>query len=98
MNISIKYPRAKPTTPMMIPTVAICLVVIMPVEAARALGGVETGRHIATEAQIAIPAIIVGRPPIDSNEGFPAIALPTTTRIGTTRLAAAEFDMKFERK
>jgi hypothetical protein len=82
----------------MIPIVAICFVVIMPVEAARAFGGVETGRHIATEAQIAIPAIIEGIPPSASNEGLPAIALPTTIRIGTTRFAAAEFEMKFERK
>jgi hypothetical protein len=82
----------------MIPTVAICLVVIIPVEAARAFGGVDTGRHIATDAQIAIPTIIAGTPPSASNEGLPAIALPTTIRIGTTRFAAAEFEMKFERK
>jgi hypothetical protein len=82
----------------MIPMVAICFVVIMPVEAARAFGGVETGRHIATDAQIAIPAIIEGIPPNASNDGLPAIALPTTTRIGTTRFAAAELEMKLERK
>jgi hypothetical protein len=83
---------------MIIPTVAICLVDIIPVDAARALGGVDTGRHIAIDAQIAIPAIIEGTPPRDSNAGLPLIAFPTTTRIGTTRLAAAEFEMKFERK
>ena len=96
--MSMRYPRTNPTTPMMIPTVAICLVVIIPVEAARAFGGVDTGRHIATDAQIAIPAIIEGMPPIASNDEFPAIAFPTTMRIGTTRFAAAELEMKFERK
>ena len=82
----------------MIPTVAICLVVIMPVECANALGGVLTGRHIARDAEMAIPTIIAGTPPSDSNPGFPDIALPTTIRIGTTRLDAAELEMKFERK
>ena len=98
MKISIAYPRTRPTTPMMMPTTAICLVVIMPVECARAFGGVLTGRHIAREAQIATPMIIAGTPPSASKVSFPAIALPTIIRIGTTRLADAEFEMKFERK
>ena len=72
--------------------------VIIPVECANAFGGVETGRHIAREAQIATPMIIAGTPPRASKPGLPAIALPTTMRIGTTRLADAEFEMKFERK
>ena len=83
---------------MMMPTVAICFVVIIPVECANAFGGVQTGRHIARDAHIAIPAIIAGTPPRASNEGFPDIALPTTIRIGTTRLADAELEMKLERK
>jgi hypothetical protein len=83
---------------MTIPTVAICLVVIIPVDAASAFGGVLTGRHIAIDAEIAIPMIIAGTPPMFSNAGFPDIAFPTTIRIGTTRFAAAEFEMKFERK
>jgi hypothetical protein len=70
----------------------------MPVEAARAFGGVETGRHIAMDAQIATPMIIAGTPPRASNSGFPAIAFPTTIRIGTTRFADAELEMKLERK
>ena len=78
----------------MIPTVAICFVVIIPVECARAFGGVETGRHIARDAQIATPAIIAGTPPRFSKAGLPAIALPTTIRIGTTRFAEAELEMK----
>ena len=98
MKISIAYPRAKPTTPMIIPTVAICLVVIIPVECASAFGGVLTGRHIARDADIAMPMIIAQTPPRAWNEGTSFIAVPTTTRIGTTRLAAAEFEMKFERK
>ena len=98
MKISMRYPNTIPTTPRITPIVAICFVEIIPVEAARAFGGVETGRHIAKDAQIAIPAIIAGMPPKDSKAGFPDIALPTTTRIGTTRFAAAEFEMKFERK
>ena len=56
MKMSIRYPRTKPTTPIIMPTVAICFVVIIPVECARAFGGVETGRHIARDAAIAIPA------------------------------------------
>ena len=87
---------------MIIPTVAICLVVIIPVECANAFGGVETGRHIASDAQIATPMIIADTPPSALNaselSGLPAIAFPTTIRIGTTRFAEAEFVMKFERK
>ena len=84
-NTNIAYPRTNPTTPMMIPTVAICLVVIIPVEAASAFGGVETGRHIARDAEIAIPTIMAGTPPIASKEALSVIAFPTTMRIGTTR-------------
>lgn len=94
----MRYPSVSPITPIMIPTVVICLVVIIPVEWARALGGVLTGRHIASEAAIATPMIIAGTPPRASNEGMPFIAVPTTMRIGTTRFAEAEFEMKFERK
>ena len=82
----------------MMPTVAICFVVIIPVECAKAFGGVETGRHIAIDAQIATPITRAGIPPKASKDGLPDIAVPTVIRIGTTRFAAAEFDMKFERK
>ena len=74
----------------------------MPVECARAFGGVETGRHIASDAHIATPTIIAETPPRALNDsalsGLPAIAFPTTIRIGTTRFAEAEFEMKLERK
>jgi hypothetical protein len=72
--------------------------VIIPVEWARAFGGVDTGRHMATDAAIAIPTIIAGTPPRAMKSGLSFIAVPTTTRIGTTRLADAEFEMKLERK
>ena len=94
----MRYPRVRPMTPMIIPMVVICLVVIIPVECAKAFGGVLTGRHIATDAAIAIPTIMAGTPPRFSNVGLPCIALPTTIRIGTTRFAEAEFEMKFDRK
>ena len=53
---------------------------------------------VAIDAAIAIPTIIAGTPPREMNSGLSFIAVPTTTRIGTTRFAEAELEMKFERK
>ncbi len=94
MNISIRYAMTNPTTPTIIPTIAICLVLMIPVECASAFGGVEIGRHIASEADIATPTRRVLRPPIAMNPsaavGSSRSAVPTTARIGTIRFAAAE--------
>ena len=61
-----------------------------------ALGGVEIGRHIAAEAERAIPIRIVDVPPTGSR--LAPIPLQTTARIGTSRAAVAVLEMKFERK
>ena len=102
MKISIRYARANPTTPMIRPTTAICFVLMIPVEWARALGGVEIGRHMARDADMATPTRSVLRPPIamkpSAAVGSSRSAVPTTARIGTIRFAAAEFEMKFERR
>ena len=70
---------------MIIPTLAICLEVTIPVEAAIAFEGVEIGSVIAKEAQIATKGIISDPPPM---------ALLTTIIIGIIKAAEAEFEMK----
>ena len=74
---------------------------MIPVECASAFGGVEIGRIMARDAHIATPTINDLRPPRAMNDslavGSSRSAVPTTARIGTMRLAAAEFEMKFER-
>ena len=50
-----------------------------------ALGGVEIGRHIAAEADRAIPIRIVDVPPTGSR--LAPIPLQTTARIGTSSAA-----------
>ena len=96
------YPSAKPITPTIRPTTAICFVLMMPVEWASAFGGVEIGRHIASDAEIATPTMRLFNQTMAMNpsaaEGSSRSAVPTTARIGTIRFAAAEFEMKFERR
>ena len=75
----------------------------MPVADAMAFGGVEIGRSIAIEAQVATKMIIAWVPPIERNEALDAadgssIAVATTMRIGMSRAAVAELLMKLERK
>ena len=65
-----------------------------PVEWAIALGGVEIGNVIATDAATAIPMSTVGVPPMLLSES--PIPLHTTARIGTSNAAVAVFDMKFD--
>lgn len=67
-----------------------------PVEYAMAFGGVEIGKHIAVDAAIAIPMMMVLVPPIESS--LSPIPRQTTARIGTNNAAVAVFEMKFERK
>mgnify|MGYP006374067039 FL=1 len=61
-----------------------------------ALGGVEIGRHMAADAERAIPRRIVDVPPTGSR--LAPIPLQTTARIGTSSAAVAVFDMKLLRK
>ena len=101
--VNQKKPKMKPMTPMTIPTRAISLVSTRPVEEAIAFGGVEIGKSMAMLAQVAMKIIIAWVPPNAMNEEWLAAAgsaMPaaTTIRIGISRAAVAEFEMKFERK
>ena len=70
-----------------------CFCSIRPVECAKALGGVEIGKHIANEAAIATPTSKVREPPIVANSGE---ASATTARIGMSNAAVAVLLIKFE--
>ena len=60
-----------------------------------ALGGVEMGSVMATDAATAMPMSTVGVPPILLSES--PMPLHTTARIGTSSAAVAVLDMKLER-
>lgn len=101
--VSQKKANTRPTTPTMIPHLAMSFVSIRPVEHAIAFGGVEIGRHIANEAAVATKMIIAFVPPKATNAALlaaagSAIAEATTIRIGMRRAAVAELLMKFERR
>ena len=64
------------------------------VEKARAFGGVEMGSTIALDAATAMPMSTVGVPPMAAS--LSPIPEQTTARIGISRAAVAEFEMKFE--
>ena len=64
-----------------------------PVEYAMALGGVEIGRHMALDADKAIPMMIVLVPPIEPSKS--PIPVHTTASIGTRSAAVAVCEMKF---
>ena len=80
------------------PTLAISFVSTNPVDAARAFGGVEIGNVIANDALIAMKGINAAIPPIFSNAGFPINALPITIKIGISKFAVAEFEIKLLKK
>ena len=82
----------------MIPTLAISFVGTIPVDAARAFGGVDIGNIIANEAHIAMKGIKAAMPPMFSNAGLPINALPTTIKIGISKFAVAEFEIKLLKK
>ena len=65
-----------------------------PVEWAMALGGVLMGRHMETEAAMAIPMSTVFTPPMELMES--PIALQTTAKMGTKRAAVAVLEIKLE--
>jgi hypothetical protein len=96
--VSQKKANTRPIPPITIPTLSISLVLIRPVENAIALGGVEIGINIASEAQVATKQIIAFSPPKLANEGFAASPDDTAQRIGIRRAAVAELLMKFESK
>lgn len=88
---------------MIMPTFAISLVWTIPVELAMAFGGVDIGRTIAIEAQVATNMIIAWVPPNAVKAALFAAAgsdipIATTMRIGMRRAAVAELLMKLERK
>ena len=62
---------------------------------AMAFGGVEIGSTIALDAAMATPMSTVDVPPMPLS--LSPIAVQTTTRIGISRAAVAEFDMKLLR-
>ena len=77
---------------MMIPILAISFCLTYPVANDSAFGGVEIGKIIALEAAMATPISTVGVPPIGAN--LSPIALHTIARIGMSRAAVAELEMK----
>ena len=80
--------------PTISPTFAMSLVLIRPVEQAMAFGGVEIGSSIAIEVEAATQTSYVVTPPKAPNCSL--IAVPTTAKIGTNKLAADELAMKLE--
>ena len=61
-----------------------------------ALGGVEIGRHIAADAAMAMPTMIVDEPPIIFS--LSPIPAHTTVRIGIIRAAVAVLLIKLDKK
>ena len=94
--VSQKKANTRPKPPITIPTLSISLVLIRPVENAMALGGVEIGINIASEAHVATKQIIAFSPPKFANAGFAESPDDTAQRIGIRRAAVAELLMKFE--
>ena len=94
--VSQKKAKTSPMTPITAPALSISLVLIRPVENAIALGGVEIGISIASEAQVATKQIIAFSPPKPANAGFADSPDDTAQRIGIRRAAVAELLMKFE--
>lgn len=79
---------------MMIPILAISFCFTKPVAKAKAFGGVEIGRIMADDAAIATPMRTVGVPPIGAS--LSPMAPQTMARIGISRAAVAELEMKFD--
>ena len=84
---------------MMRPTLVMSLVSTMPVADAMAFGGVEMGKSMAMEAHTAMKIIMAEVPPMAMNCALlaasgSAMPLATTMRIGISRAAVAELEMK----
>ena len=76
------------------PDFAISVCEMMPVEDAMALGGVEIGSVIASDAAMAVPKSSVLSPP--TARRVSPMPEPTAQRIGMSRAAVAELEMKLE--
>ena len=96
--MSQKKANTRPKPPITIPTLSISLVLMRPVENAIALGGVEIGMSIASEAHVATKQIIAFSPPKLANAGLAASPEDTAQRIGIRRAAVAELLIKLESK
>ena len=77
------------------------LVSTMPVAEAMAFGGVEMGKSMAMEAHTAMKIIMAEVPPRARNSALlaasgSAMPLATTMRIGMSRAAVAELEMKLD--
>ena len=94
--VSQKKANTRPMAPITAPALSISLVLMRPVEKAIALGGVEIGINIASEAQVATKQIIAFSPPKLAKAGFAESPDDTAQRIGMRRAAVAELLMKFE--
>ena len=99
--VTQKNPSTRPTIPTIRPILVISFVSTRPVEAAIAFGGVEIGRHIATEAQTATNTERPAWPPnaMNASEFEDSMRpLPIAIMIGMRRAAVAELLMKLERR
>ena len=76
------------------PILAISFCLTRFVAKASAFGGVEIGRTIALLEAMATPISTMAVPPMGAS--LSPIALQTTARIGISRAAVAEFEMKFD--
>ena len=94
--MSQKKANTKPITPITPPTLSISLVLMRPVEKAIALGGVEIGISMASDAQVATKITIASVPPKVAKEGLALSHADTAHRMGTSRAAVAELLMKLE--
>lgn len=88
----MKYPKTRPTPPIMSPTFSISFCWIMPVACAKAFGGVEIGRTIARDEPKATPISSVATPP--SGNRLSLILIPAIASIGTSKAAVAVCEMK----
>ena len=90
--MSTTYPSSRPVRPIMRPVFTIYFCFMNPVASARAFGGVEIGRTIATDEQMATPMRRVDTPPKAAS--WSDIEVPAIARIGTNRAAVAVWLMK----
>ena len=84
----------KPTSPTINPTRIISFCSTIPVACANALGGVEIGKIMASEADKAKPINNGATPP--NGAKFSTVAAPTTAKIGTSKDAVAVFEIKLD--
>jgi len=93
---NMEYPSIMLMMPIVSPILSMSFCWTRPVEYAMALGGVEMGKHMAVEADNAIPIIIVRVPPMAVR--LSPMPAHTTARMGTRSAAVAVFEIKLLRK